>query len=106
MLDTQLHYACAIDSILQGKMKRFLIADHAILICNVEGDYFAVDDLCTHEDASLYLGCLKKDQVECSLHGARFNVKTGEPTEEPGEIPLQTYPVILKNDAIYIKITQ
>ena len=76
-----------------------------VLLCHVEDGYYAIDDLCTHEDFSLHLGCLKGDQVECSLHGARYNVKTGAPEAEPGEIPLNTYPVTIEDDLIFIDVS-
>lgn len=88
-------------------MKRVAIDDtnrQHVLLCHVDDQYYAIDDLCTHEDFSLYLGCLKGDQVECSLHGARFNVKTGCAEEEPGEIPLKTYPVSIKGNTIFIDV--
>ncbi len=75
-----------------------------ILICNVAGEFYAVDDMCTHEDSSLYLGCLHGDRVHCSLHGAEFSVKTGEPMAEPAEIPLKTYPVSLENQRIIVTV--
>lgn len=90
--------------IKQGKMKRIEVGDKAILVCNVDGEFYAVDDMCTHEDSSLYLGCMKGDLVQCSLHGAKFSVITGEPKEEPGEIPLQTYPVVIKNETIFVEV--
>ena len=95
--------AGSINEIKPGKMKRVDTPDgKRILICNVDGEFFAVDDMCTHEDASLYLGCLKGNQVQCSLHGGMFNVKTGEATVEPAELPLKTYVVTLKNDSIQV----
>lgn len=75
-----------------------------ILICNVAGEFYAVDDMCTHEDASLYLGCLHGERVHCSLHGGEFNVKTGAAVTEPAEIPLQTYPVSLENGRIMVMV--
>ena len=87
-----------------GKMKRVEANDKAILVCNVDGEFYAVDDMCTHEDSSLYLGCMKGELVQCSLHGARFNVKTGEPMEEPAEIPLQTYEVKIEGERILVKL--
>lgn len=87
-----------------GKMKRVEVGDKAILVCNVDGEFYAVDDMCTHEDSSLYLGCMKGDLVQCSLHGARFNVKTGEAMEEPAEIPLQTYEVKIDAERILVKV--
>ena len=54
-----------------------------ILLANVDDKIYAVDDMCTHEDSSLSLGCLKDELVSCTLHGSRFNVRTGQPMEEP-----------------------
>lgn len=86
-----------------GKMKRVDAPDgKRVLVCNVEGEFYAVDDMCTHEDASLYLGCLKGDQVQCSLHGGMFNVKTGAATVDPAEIALNTYPVSITGQRILV----
>ncbi len=71
-----------------------------ILLANVEGKLYAVDDMCTHEDSSLSLGCLKSELVSCTLHGSRFNVRTGEPMEKPATQALQRYPVRIKNNRI------
>lgn len=92
------------NEIKRGKMKRVETGDKAILVCNVDDEFYAVDDMCTHEDSSLYLGCMKGDLVQCSLHGARFSVKTGEPMEEPAEVPLQTYELKVEGDRILVKV--
>lgn len=95
--------AGSIDDIKPGNMKRIDTPNgKRILVCHIEGGFYAVDDMCTHEDASLYLGCLKGDRIHCSLHGGEFSVKTGEAVEEPAEIPLQTYPVSIENGRIMI----
>lgn len=87
-----------------GKTKRIRLANgQAVLLCNVAGAIFAVDDQCTHEDASLYLGCLKGEEIHCSLHGGRFNVKTGAPTHEPAEIALKTYKVTIAQERILLE---
>lgn len=99
--------AATLDEVKPGTMKRVSTGKdnpQHILLCNVDGEYYAIDDLCTHEDFSLSYGCLKGEQVQCSLHGARFNVKTGLPEVEPAEIPLKTYTVIIKNNQILIEI--
>lgn len=104
MTDTQLD-AGDINEIKPGKMKRVDAGNgKRILICHVEDSFYAVDDMCTHEDASLYLGCLKGDRVHCSLHGGEFSVKTGEPLAEPAEIPLQTYPVAIVDGRILVTV--
>jgi nitrite reductase/ring-hydroxylating ferredoxin subunit len=48
-----------------------------IALCNVAGEYFAVDDVCTHAFASLADGLLDGVELECPLHGGRFDVRTG-----------------------------
>lgn len=97
--------AGSITEIPIGKMKRIETTNgKRLLVCHVEGAFYAIDDQCTHEDASLYLGCLKGEEVHCSLHGGRFNVRTGTPTHEPAEIALQTYPIVIAGGRIKIQI--
>jgi len=73
-----------------------------ILLANAEGKIYAVDDMCTHEDSSLSLGCLKGKLISCTLHGSRFSVCTGQPMEEPATKALRRYPVRIINDRIEI----
>ncbi len=89
--------------IKEGKTLRVKAGDRNILIANVQGTLYAVDDMCTHEDSSLYLGCLKGYEVECSLHGATFDVRTGEPRHEPAEIPIATYELKVEGDTVFVK---
>ena len=76
-----------------GTMKRVDVRGRRILLANVAGRLCAVDDNCTHEDASLSTGVLRGELVKCPLHGSRFNVCTGAVLEEPAEENLRTYPV-------------
>jgi 3-phenylpropionate/trans-cinnamate dioxygenase ferredoxin subunit len=85
-----------------GKMKRVEIGGRRILLANVEGRFYAADDTCTHEEASLSSGFLKGELVKCPLHGSRFNVRTGEALEEPAQENLKTYPVRLQGERILI----
>ena len=77
----------------EGTMKRFDVGGRRILLANVAGRLYAVDDTCTHEKASLSTGALKGELVKCPLHNSRFNVRTGEALEEPAEENLRTYPI-------------
>jgi nitrite reductase/ring-hydroxylating ferredoxin subunit len=77
----------------EGTMKRVDIGGRRILLANVAGRLYAVDDTCTHEAASLSTGVLKGELVKCPLHNSRFNVRTGQALEEPAEEDLRTYPV-------------
>ncbi|MDH5184403.1 MAG: non-heme iron oxygenase ferredoxin subunit [Gammaproteobacteria bacterium] len=87
-----------------GKMERYSHAGERILICHVDDGFYAVSDNCSHEDFSLYLGALHGEVVKCSLHGGKFNVKTGAPVEEPACIALRTYPLEVRDNDIYVDI--
>lgn len=75
---------------------------YRILIALAEEKVFAVDDMCTHEDASLSKGSLHGDCVKCPLHGSRFRLADGEALDEPAEEALTTYPVKIDGDAIFV----
>lgn len=99
-------FAAHLTEVLPGKTKKVCFPDHGpILLANVEGTIYAVDDTCTHEDSSLALGCLRDDKVKCTLHGSWFSVVTGEPTDEPADEPLQRYPVEIKENEIWVNLT-
>lgn len=87
-----------------GKTKKFTTDNGNILLANVDGTVYAVDDMCTHEDSSLSLGCLKGELISCTLHGSRFNVRTGEPMEEPATEALQCYKVRIQNNRIEVSL--
>jgi len=94
--------AAEIDELKPGTIKRITAEGDAMLLCNVDGEYFAVADMCSHEDFSLSYGCLKGYDIECSLHGARFDVRTGEPTAEPAVESIATFPVVFMDQSILI----
>ena len=87
------------------KPRVLMAAGRKILLANVNGQYYAADDTCTHEDASLATGSLKGEFVKCPLHGSRFNVCTGAVLDEPAEENLKTYPVRQDSDGIYVGVT-
>ena len=99
-------FATKLDEVPPGKTKKICFPQQSpVLLANVNGHIYAVDDTCTHEDSSLSLGCLREDKVKCTLHGSWFSVITGEPTEEPADEPLQCYPVKIINNEIWIDLS-
>lgn len=78
--------------------------DYRILIALAENNVYAVDDMCTHEDASLSKGSLHGDCVKCPLHGSRFRLESGEALDEPAEEALATYSVKIEGDAILVQL--
>jgi 3-phenylpropionate/trans-cinnamate dioxygenase ferredoxin component len=86
-----------------GKMKRVEIDGHRYLLANGNGTIYAVDDQCSHEDVSLYLGCIQGDKIKCSLHGSRFSLKTGQALEDPATDPIGTYEVHIESGKVHLK---
>jgi 3-phenylpropionate/trans-cinnamate dioxygenase ferredoxin subunit len=92
--------------IAPGDMRCVEICKRRITLANVDGEYFAFDDVCTHEEAYLSEGELFGDTVECPMHGAAFNVRTGAVESFPATVPLQTYPVRLDGDDVQIAVAE
>jgi 3-phenylpropionate/trans-cinnamate dioxygenase ferredoxin subunit len=77
-------------------------ASYRILLALAEDRIYALDDMCSHEDASLSKGSLHGDCVKCPLHGSRFRLATGEALDDPAEEGLNTYPVKIDGDDILV----
>ncbi len=97
-----LRRVCKKSEVAPGEVKR--IENPAIAVFNVEGTLFAISDTCTHAEASLSEGRVDGETVECPLHGACFDLRTGEALTPPAVEPAQTFPVIVREDEIYVEI--
>jgi 3-phenylpropionate/trans-cinnamate dioxygenase ferredoxin subunit len=80
----------------------FRVGDHDVAVCNVNGELYAIDDLCTHDGGSLDQGQLEGDEIECPRHGARFNVTSGEAIQLPAFEPVETHAVRLEGDDVQV----
>jgi 3-phenylpropionate/trans-cinnamate dioxygenase ferredoxin subunit len=73
----------------------------------VDGQVFAVDDTCSHEDGTLSEGELIGDEIQCPMHYSRFDVRTGEPRSLPAFDPVQTFQVILgENGELFVELPE
>ena len=75
----------------------------AIAVFNVDGELFAIDDTCTHQDASLSDGWLEGCAVECPLHAACFDLRTGHPTGPPAKKAVRTHGVVVEDGLVYVR---
>jgi 3-phenylpropionate/trans-cinnamate dioxygenase ferredoxin subunit len=73
-------------------------ADVPIAVFNVDGELFAIDDTCTHQDASLADGWLEGCMVECPLHASCFDLRTGLSSGPPAKTPVRTHEVVVDGD--------
>mgnify|MGYP001081421612 FL=1 len=96
--------AASVDEVPPGRVKVVEVKDEDVALCNVEGQIYAVADICTHDGGSLGAGYLLGDEIECPRHGARFNVRTGEAKTLPAIVPIPTFEVRVEGDDIYIDV--
>ena len=87
-----------------GTAKVYEVGDRAIAVCNVDGELYAIDDVCTHDEGSLDQGELEGFEIECPRHAARFDVRTGKVTALPAVLPIDTFPVRVDGDDIEIDV--
>jgi 3-phenylpropionate/trans-cinnamate dioxygenase ferredoxin subunit len=80
-------------------------ADVPIAVFNVDGELLAIDDTCTHQDASLADGWLEGCNVECPLHAACFDLRTGMPSGPPAKMPVRTHEVVVEDGLVYVRVT-
>lgn len=88
----------------KGTVKTFTVNGHRLALCNVEGTYFATQDLCTHDGGPLGEGELWDYEVECPRHGGRFDVRTGQVTALPPMFPIKTFAVRVEGDEIQVAL--
>ncbi|HAU10175.1 MAG: ferredoxin [Acidiferrobacteraceae bacterium] len=74
----------------------------SVVIFNLDGEYYALEDVCTHDGAEIASGCLVGDAIECPRHGARFDIRTGAVEAPPAYEPLQTFPIRINSGVIQV----
>ena len=79
------------------------IDDVAIAVFNLDGAYFAIEDVCTHDFGTLTGGCVEGGEIMCPRHGARFDIRTGEALTPPAYEPVATFPVRIHNGVVQIR---
>lgn len=88
----------------QGKPVKVEKNGKTICVARVGDEVFAVDDTCSHSDASLSEGDVTDFKIECWLHGAEFDLRTGEALTPPAVAPLHTYGVHVDGDSVTVEI--
>lgn len=74
-----------------------------IAVFNLEGRYYAIEDVCTHDGGELASGVREGDVIVCPRHGARFSIKTGAVLAPPAYEPVATFPVRVENGMVQVR---
>jgi ferredoxin-NADP reductase/nitrite reductase/ring-hydroxylating ferredoxin subunit len=87
----------------EGGLLRVELFGKPLVLSMVNGKVYALDAVCSHEGGPLEEGALEGYEIECPWHGSKFDVRTGEVTNPPAEIPQLSYEVKVENDKILVK---
>lgn len=91
-----------VDEIQNGERLIFEIDGEPIAVFNIAGKYFAIMDVCSHDDGPVAEGPIEEYEIECPRHGAHFDVRTGEALTLPAVVDIPAYPVRVVDGQIEI----
>ena len=91
-----------VGEIPDGGVKVVRVDDQSIAVYFIEGRYYALDDICTHDGGPLAEGPVEGHVVECPRHGAKFDIRDGSVLCLPATVPVPTYAVRVEGDEILV----
>src|SRR3989442_11767562 len=89
-----------------GKMKKVMVGSQQVLVSNVKGKYYAIGNVCTHLGGPLDRGILEDREVQCPLHGSRFDVTTGQVKRGAATRPELVYDIKVEDGSILVRSKQ
>jgi 3-phenylpropionate/trans-cinnamate dioxygenase ferredoxin subunit len=92
----------ALDSLVIGKPVAVDVDGVAVCVARIGDEVFAVEDTCTHSEASLSEGEITGTKIECWLHGAEFDLRTGEALTPPATAALKTFKVEVNGNQVVV----
>jgi 3-phenylpropionate/trans-cinnamate dioxygenase ferredoxin subunit len=91
-----------VSDVPDGRPEVFDLEDRKIAVYRLDGAYYAIDDICTHDGGPLAEGEVDGEVVTCPRHGAQFNIKTGVALTFPAITPVDTYPVRVEGEDLLV----
>ena len=92
------------DGVGEGEAKTFQAESVRVAVARSNGQLYAVQDLCSHDDGPLGDGTLEDFAIVCPRHGAKFDVRTGAVLAMPAVAPIETFPVMEKDGRIHVAV--
>ena len=104
MADSSFYTVAKVTDLAPGEMTYVEVGpdEEPICLINLDGEFFALNDCCTHEEASLSDGEIVGDEIECPLHGGAFDIRTGQPVALPVVVPVATYRVRVVGEEVQL----
>jgi 3-phenylpropionate/trans-cinnamate dioxygenase ferredoxin component len=97
-------HACPLADVPEQGALRVDVDGVAVAVVRSEGSLYAIDDTCSHAEVSLSEGDIADGEVECWLHGSRFDLASGRPTCLPATRPIAVYPVKVDGDDVLVDV--
>ena len=95
---------CKADELQPSQREVFGIGNHWIAVFNVSGKYYAIEDVCTHDDGPLAEGDIEGHEIICPRHGARFDIRSGKVLSAPALIDVPWYEVRIQDGEVQVAV--
>lgn len=100
------HHVMSVSDLQPGESKAVEIDGVSVLVCNVKGEYLAVENRCTHQSNALEGGRIRNGMIACPLHGVLFDLRTGCGRGPLGKVPLRTFEVQVIGDKVHVELSE
>jgi 3-phenylpropionate/trans-cinnamate dioxygenase ferredoxin subunit len=91
------------DQLAPGEWRVVDVDGTHLAVFNLDGEYFAIEDVCTHDGGQLTGGLVEGDQIVCPRHGARFCIRTGAALCAPAYEPTTRFPMRIENSQVQVR---
>ena len=102
----EFHVIAAVDEVAPGEVKQYRVEDRPVALCNVDGEFHAFEDICTHQFAYLSEGEFVGRELKCPLHGAKFDVTTGKALSLPAVKAVPKHEVKVEDGHVYVALAE
>lgn len=97
---------CELHDLPIGRAAAALVGERRVALVRLaDREVYAIDDICSHGAVSLSEGDVVGCELECWMHGSRFNLRTGTPSGPPATVPVAVYPVAIIDGAVHVSTT-
>ena len=94
----------SLDEVPEGTLFGVVMDGHRVCLANVDGEIYALQDNCSHQDFPLSAGCIEDGRIECAWHGARFDPASGRAVALPAIRPVKTFDVRVDGDDVLVDL--
>lgn len=94
----------ALADVPEGEARVFEVEERKVLLSKVEGQIYAVENVCSHDDGPLGEGTLEGHAIVCPRHGARFDIRDGSVLSMPAAFPIRSYPTRIEKDQVLVDL--